>query len=46
MGIKELMCLVAPTLEVAALSATMDGIIPRRTLFLMDSSETARILPW
>lgn len=36
----ESMCFVAPTLEVAALSAIMDGMIPRRTLLLMDCSVT------
>jgi hypothetical protein len=36
----ESMCFVAPTLDVAALSAMIDGMIPRRTLFLMVCSVT------
>ncbi len=38
------MCFVGPTLDVAALSAMMDGMIPWRTWDLMDCSETALML--
>jgi hypothetical protein len=34
------MCFVAPTLDVVALSAMMDGMVPWRTLVLMDCSLT------
>jgi hypothetical protein len=41
---KDSMCFVAPTLDVAALSAMMDGMIPLRTWDLMDFLEMALML--